>query len=42
MAELLLDKEVIFAEDVEKILGPKVLPAAEDRRQSEEEKEEKA
>jgi hypothetical protein len=24
VAELLLDKEVIFADDIEKILGPKV------------------
>ncbi|MBR6001350.1 MAG: AAA family ATPase, partial [Bacteroidales bacterium] len=31
MAELLLDKEVIFSEDVERILGPKVLPAPEER-----------
>ena len=28
MAKLLLEKEVIFAEDIEKILGPKVKPAA--------------
>ena len=42
MAELLLDKEVIFAEDVEKILGPKVLPAEDDRREAKEEKEEEA
>ena len=27
MAKLLLDKEVIFAEDIEKIFGPKVKPA---------------
>ena len=27
MAQLLLEKEVIFAEDIEKILGPKVKPA---------------
>lgn len=27
MAQILLDKEVIFAEDIEKILGPKVKPA---------------
>lgn len=27
MANLLLEKEVIFAEDIEKILGPKVMPA---------------
>ena len=42
MAELLLDKEVIFAEDVERILGPKVLPAEEDRRQPKENKEAEA
>lgn len=30
MAQILLEKEVIFAEDIEKILGPKVKPAAED------------
>ncbi len=29
MAKLLLEKEVIFAEDIEKILGPKVKPAEE-------------
>ena len=29
MAKLLLEKEVIFAEDIEKILGPKVKPADE-------------
>ena len=27
MAKLLLEKEVIFAEDIEKIFGPKVKPA---------------
>ena len=32
MAALLLEKEVIFAEDVEKILGPKVLPAPDERK----------
>jgi cell division protease FtsH len=32
MAALLLEKEVIFAEDVEKILGPKVLPSADERK----------
>ena len=32
MAALLLEKEVIFAEDVEKILGPKVLPAEDERK----------
>ena len=31
LGALLLDKEVIFAEDIEKILGPKVKPATEDR-----------
>lgn len=31
MANILLDKEVIFAEDVEKILGPKVKPPESDR-----------
>lgn len=29
IAELLLEKEVIFAEDIEKIFGPKVRPASE-------------
>ncbi|MBO7544128.1 MAG: AAA family ATPase, partial [Bacteroidales bacterium] len=38
MAELLLEKEVIFSEDVERILGPKVLPAVDERRVQEEEK----
>ena len=37
MAALLLEKEVIFAEDVEKILGPKVLPAADERKPEPEE-----
>ena len=32
MAALLLEKEVIFAEDVERILGPKVLPAEDERK----------
>ena len=32
VAELLLEKEVIFAEDVEKILGPKVLPPEDERK----------
>ena len=32
MAQILLDKEVIFAEDIEKILGPKVKPAHDDIR----------
>ena len=31
LGALLLDKEVIFAEDIEKILGPKAQPAQEDR-----------
>ena len=31
LGALLLDKEVIFAEDIEKILGPKVKPAADDQ-----------
>lgn len=31
VAALLLEKEVIFAEDVEKILGPKVKPESDDR-----------
>ena len=31
LGALLLDKEVVFAEDIEKILGPKVKPAADDR-----------
>lgn len=31
MAALLLEKEVIFAEDVEKILGPKVKPAEDEQ-----------
>ena len=31
MGALLLEKEVIFAEDIEKILGPKVKPAEEDQ-----------
>lgn len=31
MAALLLDKEVIFADDVEKILGPKVKPAEDEQ-----------
>ena len=30
MAALLLEKEVIFADDVEKILGPKVKPEADE------------
>jgi len=31
LGALLLEKEVIFAEDIERILGPKVKPAADDR-----------
>ena len=31
MGSLLLEKEVIFAEDIERILGPKVKPAEEDQ-----------
>jgi len=31
MGSLLLEKEVIFAEDIERILGPKVKPAVEDQ-----------
>ena len=31
LGALLLEKEVIFAEDIERILGPKVKPAPEDR-----------
>lgn len=30
MAQILLEKEVIFADDIEKILGPKVKPPADD------------
>ena len=37
LGALLLDKEVIFAEDIERILGPKVKPAADDRFQTESE-----
>ena len=33
MAAMLLEKEVIFAEDVEKILGPKVLPPEDERKE---------
>ena len=29
MAKMLLEKEVIFAEDIEKILGPKVEPSVD-------------
>ena len=35
LGALLLEKEVIFAEDIEKILGPKVKPAADDQFPSE-------
>ncbi len=35
MAALLLEKEVIFAEDVEKILGPKAMPADETENETE-------
>ena len=35
LGALLLEKEVIFAEDIEKILGPKVKPAADDQFQTE-------
>ena len=31
LGALLLEKEVIFAEDIEKILGPKAKPALDDR-----------
>ena len=36
MAKLLLEKEVIFAEDIEKILGPKVKPAEQEWETTEE------
>ncbi|MBQ6286097.1 MAG: ATP-dependent zinc metalloprotease FtsH [Bacteroidales bacterium] len=36
MAQLLLEKEVIFAEDIEKILGPKVKPADESQEETDE------
>lgn len=39
MAALLLEKEVIFAEDVEKILGPKAKPADETENENENENE---
>lgn len=39
MAALLLEKEVIFAEDVEKILGPKAKPADETETENENETE---
>jgi len=35
LGALLLEKEVIFAEDIERILGPKVKPAADDQFQTE-------
>lgn len=41
MAALLLEKEVIFAEDVEKILGPKAKPADETETENETETTEK-
>ena len=31
LGALLLEKEVIFAEDIEQILGPKAKPAADDQ-----------
>ena len=34
LGALLLEKEVIFAEDIEKILGPKVKPKADDQFQT--------
>ena len=37
LGALLLEKEVIFAEDIEKILGPKVKPAVEDQFEPQEE-----
>ena len=38
LGAILLEKEVIFAEDIEQILGPKVKPEADDRFPQEEEK----
>ena len=38
LGALLLEKEVIFAEDIEKILGPKVKPEVEDRFEEEDTK----
>ena len=35
LGAILLEKEVIFAEDIERILGPKVKPAVEDQIQPE-------
>ena len=40
MGALLLEKEVIFAEDIERILGPKVKPAEEERPEPAQEPEE--
>ncbi len=40
LGALLLEKEVIFAEDIEKVLGPKVKPAIEDQFTPEEPKSE--
>ena len=40
MGALLLEKEVIFAEDIERILGPKVKPAEDDRPEPAQEPEE--
>ena len=40
IASLLLEKEVIFAEDVERILGPKVLPQADERKPEQQEQTE--
>ncbi|HCI84067.1 MAG TPA: cell division protein FtsH, partial [Lachnospiraceae bacterium] len=34
LGALLLEKEVIFAEDIERILGPKVKPEADDQFQT--------
>jgi cell division protease FtsH len=39
MGALLLEKEVIFAEDIEAILGPKVKPAEEEQPEQPEEHE---
>jgi cell division protease FtsH len=40
MAELLLEKEVIFSDDISRILGPKVKPEGESEAESEEKPEE--
>jgi hypothetical protein len=40
LGNLLLEKEVIFAEDIERILGPKVKPAQDDRFEEEPAKDE--